>query len=285
MFPRANWIILIFCFECFIKTLSATEWTYFKEICDEEYGRKNWLQKSFSVQDRIVFGQPADLGQFPFFGYSLLYPKTGSGVIMCGSSLISVNFVITAAHCLQNIRAAQFFFGSVDSSFFPKMQNGLSYANHPLYNTPKYANDIAIFKLQHAIVVSPTVAPIMLPNRNSTSESFDGVVMIAAGYGLDQNGNLPQHLMYTTINGLSDSECLLKIGSTYVKTMICGEGIEDSSICQGDSGGPLISNNTLVGVNIFGKGSNNCINNVDGFTRVDMYLDWISSLTGIKISN
>lgn len=52
-------------------------------------------------------------------------------------------------------------------------------------------------------------------------------------------------------------------------------------------GGPLISVvdgvQTLVGVNSYVQTSS-CIGDVQGFTRVDHYLDWISAYTGLYIS-
>lgn len=51
----------------------------------------------------------------------------------------------------------------------------------------------------------------------------------------------------------------------------------------GDSGGPLVLDDTLVGISIFGAGDVSCISNLDGFTRIDRYLDWISLNTEIEI--
>jgi len=55
---------------------------------------------------------------------------------------------------------------------------------------------------------------------------------------------------------------------------------------QGDSGGPLVyleSDNiyTEVGVVSFGAAAGCTLGYPVGFTRVTMYLDWISSTTGI----
>jgi trypsin len=45
-------------------------------------------------EDKIVGGEPASLGEFPF-----LVALTQNGGIWCGGSLVNANTVITAAHC------------------------------------------------------------------------------------------------------------------------------------------------------------------------------------------
>lgn len=72
--------------------------------------------------------------------------------------------------------------------------------------------------------------------------------------------------------------------------MLCAGSIYSSGagMCLGDSGGPLSmpvadgQKLTIVGINSYVQ-TGDCISNVQGFTRVDRYLDWISEQTGIAI--
>jgi len=51
---------------------------------------------SFNVQEQIVGGVDAALGQFPWQAYIYI-----DGIYLCGGSLILANWIMTAAHCVQ----------------------------------------------------------------------------------------------------------------------------------------------------------------------------------------
>lgn len=55
-------------------------------------------EMSFGPSGRIVGGQEADRHQFPYQVGLVLHLATGNG--WCGGSLISRNYVMTAAHCI-----------------------------------------------------------------------------------------------------------------------------------------------------------------------------------------
>lgn len=221
------------CTSNFSGAICASELKDFEIICSgEQIGRKFLAESTKFINKKVVFGQLAKPGQFPFFGYSVIYLKTGKKSL-CGSSLISSTFVITAAHCLQNVAAAQYFLGSTDNTNFPVMRNGLQFVNHPSYNTPPFANDIALFSLQFPVENTATISTIKLPTRSSVSRSFEGVVMVATGFGLNENGKLPRNLAFTQVTGLSEKQCINELGKTYQSTMICGRGVGLSSICGG----------------------------------------------------
>lgn len=57
---------------------------------------------AYEIQPRIVGGQAANSGQFPFYGFlNVRYTTPGKGTA-CGASLISDEWILTAAHCLED---------------------------------------------------------------------------------------------------------------------------------------------------------------------------------------
>lgn len=255
------------------------------EIIPEE---KTWeLLRQDSVQGRqgrIVYGSLAQANQFPHFGYLSLFRPTRS--LFCGSALISTTWVVSAAHCLGDVYGGQALFGSTNKLAMTVSRNIKRYIIHPYYNGPSpLANDIVLVELTSAVSLSNSVKVIKLPTRAEVAKNFAGTTMVASGFGVTLSGSVSSTLQYTYLTGLTFNECKAAHG-VFIDSMLCGKSATGSSICGGDSGGPLISSGsipTLIGVNSYVQTAS-CVNDVQGFTRIDSYLDWISYYTGIFIS-
>lgn len=129
------------------------------------------LQKCGKVPTttRIVGGNNAGLKEFPWIG--LIKYKIGRfNKFTCGASLISSKHVLTCAHCVTNLPAGYSIeavrLGEYDLSTDPDCRQvdqdlrecNPSYQDVPIaeliphadYNTPRYANDIALVRLARA---------------------------------------------------------------------------------------------------------------------------------------
>lgn len=242
-------------------------------------------QNELDISSRIVHGIDAEKNQFPYFGLAILYLNVSS--TWCGCSLISSSWTISAAHCMSRVIGIQVLLGSTDRHNMEVSRNALRFIIHESYDRPTpLVNDIALIELAVPVTFSDSIQAINLPSSSDRLQKFDSALLSAAGLGQTHAGT-PQFLQYTYLRGMSNRACS-EAHWVFRDSMLCARSAtkSGSGICFGDSGGPLISNSsgipTLVGVSSFVQ-TQDCVNDVQGFTRVDRYLDWITHHTRIPI--
>ncbi|XP_043842849.1 chymotrypsinogen 2-like isoform X2 [Dromiciops gliroides] len=227
---------------------------------------------------RIVNGEDAVPGSWPW--QVSLQDKTGFH--FCGGSIISEDWVVTAAHCgvLKSdvVVAGEFDQGS-DEEDIQVLKISQVFKN-PKFNYFTVSNDITLIKLATPIQFSDTVSPICLPS--STDDFPSGSNCVTTGWGLTKhtNSNTPERLQQAALPLLSNAECKEYWGSKIKDTMICA-GASGVSSCMGDSGGPLVCQRdgawTLVG--IVSWGSSTCSTSSPGvYARVTELIPWVQEI-------
>lgn len=134
-------------------------------------------------EDRIVGGQTATPGQFPYMVSLRRSSRMKDNTVwrhFCGGSIISPSWVISAAHCqLVGPSALRLFVGA-----HHVFNDGTGYTvnqtiNHPAYNPRNYRNDIALLETITPIQLNDRVRPI--PLRRQFVDA--GVETITTGWG------------------------------------------------------------------------------------------------------
>ncbi|XP_063234616.1 chymotrypsin BI-like [Bacillus rossius redtenbacheri] len=96
-------------------------------------------------EGRIIAGTAATQGQFPWQAM-LILERSG----MCGGSLISSEWVLTAAHCMVGMTSFEITLGSTDRIMLQSgvvSQNARQALVHANYNPEPPTNDIGVLRL------------------------------------------------------------------------------------------------------------------------------------------
>ncbi|MCY1704252.1 serine protease [Deinococcus sp. SL84] len=233
---------------------------------------------SGDLSGQIVNGVISARGARPYQAYLRV------GGSMCGGSIISDQWILTAAHCVSGasassatVRVGLNKLSSAQGQSIP----AASLHPHPSYRSSSTAYDIALIRLSRPIVFDSYTQPVRLPN-NTVESVLDvaGKFAVVSGWGITETGSTSDDLREVSIPITPNpTSCG---GSRTPANTICGESYQQKDSCNGDSGGPLAQSyegSTYV-LGIVSYGPQEC-RGYGVYTRVNAYLDWIRSVSGV----
>lgn len=204
-----------------------------------------------SMDGRIIGGEPVDIEQYPYQISLQFY-----GIRLCGGSIISPTFVVTAAHCTNAFIGSTLsvYAGSSYTNNSGILVNVAEVFEHPNFNIDTVDYDISILRLQTELVFSSSINQIELPQLNQEIEV--GADAVVTGWGLLSEGGAPAYqLQAVTVQIIGKDVCDNAFPGAVTNQMVCAgvlEGGKDS--CNGDSGGPLVIGGQLIGIVSWGNG-------------------------------
>lgn len=134
----------------------------------------------FRLQPRIVGGQKAIAGQFP---YQVSLRDRVFRYHHCGASILNERYLLTAAHCTMYLYSQPIFMVAVVGTVHHRF-GGVTYSlskiiRHKEYSTMTNINDISLIRTVRKIKFTPYIAPIGLPTQNDPGNT----AVILSGWG------------------------------------------------------------------------------------------------------
>lgn len=253
------------------------------------------------INQNILGGVPTSLGEFPHMA-ALGFPSQEFGRFEfdfnCGGSVISENYILTAAHCVTDrnlptvVKTGKITLLTNDDGVPGVTSTIAEIITHPDYRPSRRYDDIALIRVSSPIPFDDNIRPACL--RSNISDIEPNVQLIVTGWGRTsiEKAERSNALLKTNLTGVPLESCNASLLGYNANDRSLRNGVNLGQICaydpdarqdscEGDSGGPLqiYSPNgmsTIVGVTSFGISCGSALPSV--YARVAFYLDWIESI-------
>ncbi|PSN49652.1 hypothetical protein C0J52_14793 [Blattella germanica] len=227
------------------------------------------------LSGRIIGGEDTNIEALP---YQLSLEILGSH--LCGAAIISNEWALTAAHCVNGLSLSdlQFRAGSSIRGSGGSIHRASDIIAHPQYNYSTGEYDIAVVKVSSPFIYGTGIQPIPL----TTTEPEAGTIAVASGWGITSVIGSPSYqLQVVELSIVAPTICNMFYGYL-TENMICaGEPQGGKDVCWGDTGGPLAVDGKLVGITGLSAGCDEQ-HYPSVFTNVANLRDFVVSNTGVN---
>jgi secreted trypsin-like serine protease len=242
-----------------------------------------------SIRPRVIGGTNVSAGTYPWFARATQggFARDAYG---CGGSLISAEYVLSAAHCIADDMWDGFQIGALCDPFTSGNNCGQameyfgvrSSTRHPNYDNDTSYNDFVLVRLNG----SSSITPVDIDSANISNGYSNGKGNLwTIGLGNTSTNYyypvFPDRLKHVELKYVSNQSCCTTYDyscSEMTSNKMCAADPGQDS-CQGDSGGPLYDSSSQKLVGIVSYGVECADPNYPGvYARVGSQMDWIKSV-------
>ncbi|XP_041614595.1 neurotrypsin isoform X2 [Vulpes lagopus] len=246
-------------------------------------------------QKRIIGGKNSLRGGWPWQVSLRLKSSYGDGRLLCGATLLSSCWVLTAAHCFKrygnSTRSYAVRVGDYHTLVPDEFEEEIGVQQiviHREYRPDSSDYDIALVRLEgpdeQCVRFSSHVLPACLPFRRERPQKTASNCYIT-GWG-DTGQAYSRTLQQAAIPLLPKRFCEERYKSRFTRRMLCAGNLHEHKrvdSCQGDSGGPLMCARSgeswvVYGVTSWGYGCG-AKDSPGVYTKVSAFVPWIKSVT------
>ncbi|XP_037238589.1 acrosin-like [Falco rusticolus] len=243
---------------------------------------------------RVVGGTDAQPGAWPWI-VSIEALLEGGTAHICGGSLISPQWVLTAAHCFfedRNITMWQVVVGATQlTQLGPEAQvrNIKQLLVHQHFNNITWRNDIALLELEQPVQCNSYVQLACVPDASLRVSELTECYVSGWGARTARAGGSAYVLQEAQVHLIDAGVCNSSgwyRGAIHTHNICAGYPQGGIDTCQGDSGGPLVCQDKsadyfwLVGLTSWGMGCARA-KKPGVYTSTQHFYNWILEQMGL----
>ncbi|KAM9367372.1 acrosin-like [Phaethornis superciliosus] len=243
---------------------------------------------------RIVGGTNAQTGSWPWIVSIQNRWKIGTGHT-CGGSLITPQWVLTAAHCFDGTRDTGTWRVVIGATQLSQLGPEASVRNvrqlllHDDYSNISMRNDIALLELDQPVQCSSYIQLACVPDASVRVRRLKVCYVSGWGVTTEKSTDTSDMLQEAKVQLIDIKRCNSSRwykGEIHKYNLCAGYAKGGIDTCQGDSGGPLAcKDNTndyywLVGVTSWGRGCARA-RRPGVYTSTQSFYNWITTQLGI----